>query len=335
MRAESVQNAIEDVPKETADPQPRPHGTTAVDFRVLLEGSLDMIWLAQVNPSSHRFVYASPSSSDVLGFSPDEILRLTPEDIYTSESLDIIAGDVRKISSGEGTSTVLVEAIRKDGRSVWLENKVRVMERGEDGEMTVAIYLRDVTERKLLQDKLARLAFVDGLTGIDNRRAFDRAIVTEWKRAVRTGWPLSLILLDVDHFKRFNDQYGHQLGDDCLRSISQAVRSEVHRPGDVVARYGGEEIAVLLPQTDCDGAGTLANHLCRSVAELHIPHSQNENRGVVTISGGVSTAEARTAAGFEMPARLLFAADNGLYVAKRQGRNKVVAFPLASAGPPA
>jgi diguanylate cyclase (GGDEF)-like protein/PAS domain S-box-containing protein len=261
-----------------------------VDYRLLLEGSLDMVWLASVSEHAHTFLYCSPSSLQVLGYSPERLSTMTPEDIFTPEAQQLIAQDVQRIRLGQPTSMVMVEAVRSDGRHIWLENKVRVLDRGEDDVMHVAVYLRDVTDRKLLQDQLAQMAYLDGLTGIQNRRAFDLALDKEWKRAARNGSPLSLILLDVDHFKIYNDTYGHLTGDDCLRAIAGAACICVRRPDDVVARFGGEELAVLLPGTPADGAEEVAQRLCAGVMDLAIPHSGNGGRGIVTMSGGVSTA---------------------------------------------
>lgn len=296
---------------------------------MLLEGSLDMIWLAKVKDGAHRYAYHSPSTEQVLGWSAEEIDHLPMEAVYSQESIQIIAGDVKKLLSGQVTTTVLIEAIRKDGFHIWLENKVRLVDRAPDGELTVAIYMRDVTERKRLQDLNAKLAFLDGLTGIDNRRAFDQAIDQEWKRTLRSGFPLSLVLFDVDHFKSFNDIYGHQAGDDCLKVIAQAIRGQVSRPGDVVARYGGEEFAVLLPATEAEGAAILANSLCRLIADLQIPHCENCARGYVTMSGGVSTAPAPIGGKIKMPEGILLAADAALYRAKKQGRNRISTSLLA------
>ena len=304
-------------------PVPDSHPAPEVDFRMLLEGSLDMIWQAKVKDGVHRYVYCSPSTAQILGWTVEEIVHLPLEAIFTPESMAVIAEDVERISSGQPTSMVLVEAVRKDGHHIWLENKVRLLDRAPDGELSVVIYMRDVTERKRLEEQLAKLALLDGLTGIENRRAFDQAIDREWKRTLRTGLPLSLLLFDVDHFKPFNDTYGHQVGDDCLRAIACALRSAVNRPGDVVARYGGEEFVVLLPATDIEGAEILANRLCYRVADLRIPHSTNDARGVVTISGGVSTALARSGGTIKMPEGLLLAADAALYKAKHAGRNRI------------
>ena len=294
-----------------------------VDFRMLLEGSLDMIWLARVKDGVHRNVYCSPSSLQILGWTVEELHHLDLEAVFTPQSISVIKEDVEKISSGQRTSMVLVEAVRKDGQHIWLENKVRVLDRTPAGELSVVIYMRDVTERKRLEDQLANFALIDGLTGIDNRGSFDLAIDREWKRTLRTGLPLSLLLFDVDHFKLFNDTYGHQVGDDCLRTIAHAIRANVNRPSDVVARYGGEEFAVLLPDTDAEGAEIVANTLCHHVADLHIPHSDNNGRGFVTISGGVATALARFGGTIKMPEGLLLAADAAMYRAKHEGRNRI------------
>jgi diguanylate cyclase (GGDEF)-like protein/PAS domain S-box-containing protein len=302
-----------------------------VDFRMLLEGCLDMVWLACVSEHSHRFLYCSPSSAAVLGYTPEELLGIGLEKIFTAESRQVIDEDVQRIRAGEPNSTVMVEAVRKDGGRIWLENKVRVLERHIDGSMHVVVYLRDVTERKLLQDRLAQMAFVDGLTGIQNRRSFDLSLEKEWKRAARSGQPLSVILLDVDHFKIYNDTYGHLTGDDCLRSIAAAVQICVRRPDDVVARFGGEELAVLLPGTTPDGAEEVAHRLCAGVVDLGIPHAGNDGRGIVTMSGGVSTAVVSSNGRVCMPHGLLKAADAALYKAKNLGRNQVTSSVLLKA----
>ncbi len=282
-----------------------------------------MICQVQVINDKHRFVYASPATEDVIGWSVEEILNMSPDQIYTSESMAIIADDVESLLGGSPASTVVVEAIRKDGTHIWLENKVRVLD-AHEGAISVIICTRDVTERKRLEDQLAELALIDGLTGISNRRAFDQAIEREWKRTLRTGTPLSLLLIDVDNFKLFNDAYGHQVGDDCLRAIAGALRRTVRRPGDMVARYGGEEFTVLLPSADLPGATFVAEQLCKAIADLKIPHNGNLGAGcVVTISCGASTALARVGGTIRMPEALLQAADTALYKAKSTGKNCV------------
>ena len=164
------------------------------------------------------------------------------------------------------------------------------------------------------------MAMKDGLTGIANRRAFDEALGTEWKRTVRANSQMSLLLADIDCFKNFNDSHGHQVGDDCLRSVAAALLSTALRPGDVVARYGGEELAIVLPGADSGAAAIVAERARAAVEALQIPHGTDVG-GVVTVSIGVATALARDGGTAEMPQALLSSADRALYLAKAAGRN--------------
>ncbi|GEO87016.1 hypothetical protein GCM10007920_13940 [Ciceribacter naphthalenivorans] len=173
------------------------------------------------------------------------------------------------------------------------------------------------------------MVFQDKLTGIANRRKFDEVLENEWQRCLRNHGHMSLILLDIDHFKGVNDRYGHQVGDDCLRSIAQTTQSLMTRPADLVARYGGEEIAVVLPDTDQEGALKIAERLRRSIEALKIPNQDNhEGNGIVTISAGVATAFSRVGGRIVMPEGLLMAVDRALYEAKHEGRNRVASSML-------
>ena len=183
---------------------------------------------------------------------------------------------------------------------------------------------------KLQSDLMRKLVFLDGLTGVFNRRYFDKQLAMETARSVRNQSPLSLIMLDVDFFKLYNDRYGHQMGDDCLRQIAPMLKAGLRRPADLVARFGGEEFACILPETDFHDAMTLANELERSVRKLNIPHEDSKNAGVVTISLGVSTLSLSMEGD---PAALLAAADAQLYRAKNLGRARVCGeLPLAVKG---
>ena len=141
-------------------------------------------------------------------------------------------------------------------------------------------------------DRLRMLSMVDGLTGVANRRAFDLSLAEEWRRAIRTGHSLSLLMLDVDYFKRFNDTYGHQAGDDCLRVVAATIAENVKRPGEVTARYGGEEFAVLLPNCSLEQALALAEIVRSSIEALAIPHSASDACSLVSVSSGVSHVSA-------------------------------------------
>jgi diguanylate cyclase (GGDEF)-like protein len=175
----------------------------------------------------------------------------------------------------------------------------------------------------LLEDRLSALAMTDGLTGVANRRAFDEALEREWKRTLREGTQMSLLLLDIDYFKRFNDWYGHQVGDDCLRAVAQAAVGVV-RQTDIVARYGGEEIAIILPKVDTRGAEETAEKVRATIEALRLPHADNpEGRDWLTVSIGAATALARYGGTMRMPESLLLAADHAMYKAKHAGRNCV------------
>ena len=173
---------------------------------------------------------------------------------------------------------------------------------------------------KLQSDMLRRLVFIDGLTGVHNRRYFDERLPIELRRCERNARPLSLLLADVDHFKRYNDSYGHQAGDECLRRVGAALSSGLKRPGDIAARYGGEEFVCILPETDLAGALVVAGLLERGVRGLRIAHRDSDVDNAVTISVGV--------AGWAPPApadavSVLAVADAQLYSAKRSGRGRV------------
>ncbi len=167
---------------------------------------------------------------------------------------------------------------------------------------------------------LKRLVFIDALTHAFNRRYFDERLAEEWGRAQRTGRPLGLILIDVDYFKQFNDVNGHQRGDDALRQVAQALKGTILRPGDVVCRYGGEEFACLLPDTDLDGALQVAQRMKLAVRELAIGHPASAVDQVLTISAGVAV---RTPTSRGDAAALLALADAQLYRAKAEGRARV------------
>jgi diguanylate cyclase (GGDEF)-like protein len=184
---------------------------------------------------------------------------------------------------------------------------------------------RDLVEiRRQLEDKnrlLERLSALDTLTGIANRRRFDDVLRQEWKRAARDGASLSLLFCDIDHFKLFNDTYGHQAGDDCLVRVAQAVEDTLNRPADLAARYGGEEFVGLLVDTDTEGARLLAERVRARVEALDIEHSSSDVAPVLTVSLGSASTVPR---GGMRPEDLVDLADRALYAAKQNGRNRVV-----------
>ncbi len=193
----------------------------------------------------------------------------------------------------------------------------------DDGNLIAVVEtLRDMTEHKRAEMALKTLAAKDALTGLANRRSFDQAIEIEWARAERSGRPLALLFADVDHFKRFNDSHGHQRGDECLRDVATVIGKTALRPTDLATRYGGEEFAIIMPETDMAAAGTVAERLRHAVAEMRIPLDQPAGDAWVTLSVGVATyIPGRDVVG---PDWLLGQADQALYAAKHLGRNRVV-----------
>lgn len=167
--------------------------------------------------------------------------------------------------------------------------------------------------------ELQRLSSLDGLTGLSNRRHFDEELDKEWRRAQRADIPLSLILIDIDHFKLYNDTYGHLAGDECLQGVARALQSTIVRPGDVVARYGGEEFVVILPETNSDGACVVAENLRKNIVALQRSHSASTTAEHVSISLGIAQADF---ASMETPDELIILADKALYDAKESGRNQ-------------
>ena len=203
---------------------------------------------------------------------------------------------------------------------VVLNAKIRALQRLESMRTKQLEMSRDLASANRELEKLSRQ---DGLTGIANRRYFDSYLVTEVRRGARERQPLSLILSDVDHFKAFNDCYGHQAGDDCLRRVAAALSSAGRRPADLAARYGGEEFAMVLPGTVVDGAVDVAQAVSRVIEGLAIPHERSAVDRRVTLSQGIVSLTPEKETSSE---DLIQRADQALYLAKQQGRNRYVVF---------
>lgn len=203
---------------------------------------------------------------------------------------------------------------------------------------------------KRMADELRRISTIDALTGVANRRRFDDALDREWLRARRSGEPLSLLMVDVDHFKLYNDRYGHPAGDACLRAIAQALHQTSQRPGDVVARVGGEEFALLLPQTPRGGAEHLSQLVLDAVERLALPHAASPLASHVTVSVGIgcydedspfwidvspaSRLSGGMPGGAGSAADMMRAADQALYAAKRAGRGRAHVLDISDADTP-
>ncbi len=203
--------------------------------------------------------------------------------------------------------------------TAWAAHRLRVGRLAANERRLAALVAERTGELEEANRQLARFSDLDAVTGIFNRRHFNTSLDTEWRRMSRAHLPLSLLMIDIDHFKAFNDSQGHQRGDECLRAVAQALLPSLHRPGDSCARYGGEEFSVILPGTDLAGAEVVAEAMRQAVVSLGIPHASSAS-GVVTVSVGVAEVVPDAHLSLE---ELLSAADRALYEAKRSGRNCV------------
>jgi|JI7StandDraft_1071085.scaffolds.fasta_scaffold00217_11 diguanylate cyclase (GGDEF)-like protein/PAS domain S-box-containing protein len=205
-------------------------------------------------------------------------------------------------------------------KSPWQESEISLASAVAD-QLAIAIHQSELyQDLQEANEELSRLASLDGLTQIPNRRRFDEYLNLEWRRLRREKKFLSLIFLDVDYFKRYNDTYGHLAGDDCLKQIAQVLTTVIHRPADLIARYGGEEFAIILPHTNIDGALHIAGTVLRRIQNLKIPHSQSLIKPYVTVSIGVASIIPTLEL---LPQDLIHAADQSLYLAKKSGRDRI------------
>ncbi len=203
---------------------------------------------------------------------------------------------------------------------VWQDWEINLLEKFAT-QVSVAIQQAKLYEElKRVNQELEELAMTDGLTRIANHRFFDQKLKTEWHRLRREVAPFSLILCDIDYFKRYNDTYGHLAGDSCLQRVAKALRDSVKRPSDLVARYGGEEFAIILPNTDLEGATHIAEIICTQIRSLKIPHRDSLIKPYVTLSVGVASTIPMPSL---TPETLIMTADYALYQAKTNGRDRI------------
>jgi len=293
-------------------------------YRVLAENAGDVV--IRLNLEGVR-QYVSPAIQRVLGWTPEELQGIEPHDLMDSAGGAQLHRAINDMRCGLDSASVITRARHKDGHHVWIEATLRLARDPESGAPAeIVAVLRDISRRKAAEEalqaaneKLHALSVTDALTGLSNRRSFDNALDRECRRAERAGQSISVVMIDIDKFKNYNDTYGHQEGDKCLKQVAQALLRAFRRPGDLAARYGGEEFAVILPETDELGAMYVADKLRSIVHALALEHRGTE-LGRVTISLGVACAEAGTSID---QAALVRQADLALYQAKKTGRNKV------------
>mgnify|MGYP002393284444 CR=1 FL=1 len=300
-------------------------------FRLLAENGSDVVSL---HDPSGRICYISPSCERILGFTAHEVTRMGPFALVHPDDRERLRRHFEDLLRGEPVTAIACRMLHKTGRHLWLEMMWRSMTDDDGRVARLQASSRDITERKeyerQLEDarrrlqanqeslveanqRLAALASQDGLTGLKNRRAFEERMTEELARIRRSGQPVSLLLLDIDHFKAVNDSFGHPRGDEVLRTVARLF-SRAIRDSDVAVRFGGEEFAVILPNTGVGGAQDMGERL-----RLLIASAPWEDRPI-TVSVGAATAESTSEVTL---GELIEQADRALYRSKQAGRNRV------------
>jgi two-component system cell cycle response regulator len=259
-----------------------------------------------------RIQYANPACERNLGHAPEELVGRKLADLLArSEGSAGSAMD----ALGDGTREVRIR--HRDGGLRAMDLTMTPMH-AADG--LFVVLLHDITRHKQSEDALQRAALLDQVTGIANRRHFDTFLEKEWQRAIRSAQPLSLVALDVDHFKQYNDTFGHAAGDACLQKVAQALQAHAMRPTDLAARYGGEEFVLLFAETPAPDAARMAETIRAAVEEMKIANPRSSASHWLTVSIGVATIVPTHLDGIE---NLFVCADRAMYVAKAGGRNRV------------
>ncbi|RKR38169.1 sensor domain-containing diguanylate cyclase [Paraburkholderia sp. BL17N1] len=299
----------------------------AAVYRTLLESTKAIPW--KIDWATMEFAYVGPQIEALLGWAPsswktvqDWAARMHPED--REKVVEFCVAQSQAGTDHEAD----YRALTSRGEYVWLRDVVHVVRDARGNVESLVGFMFDISERKKTEEKLAALqrelealSFKDSLTGVGNRRAFDASLQREWSAALRHAAPLSLVMVDIDFFKSYNDYYGHVQGDECLRRIA-SVLSDAVRPGDFVGRFGGEEFVLILPNTGADAARQVAERCRDRIATEQIPHERSPFRQTITASFGVGTTIPAAAAD---PVAFVNLVDTQLYHAKDNGRDCIAA----------
>jgi len=291
-------------------------------YKTLLESTKAIPW--RIDWKTMTFSYIGPQIESLLGWKQDSwtsvndwVERMHPDD--RDYVVDFCVSQSRAGVDHEADYRALTE----NGDYVWIRDVVHVVRK--DGEVEALVgFMFDISERKKTEEHLIRLqkqleeySFQDGLTGIANRRMFDTVLEREWSNAQRTGLPLSLLIMDIDYFKQYNDHYGHIQGDECLRRVAQTLSLAANRPRDFIARIGGEEFVWLLPESDAESARLVARKCLHLIRQQQIPHEFSTVSALVTLSLGVGTTVVHLG---DSAVNFVEQVDKLLYRAKHNGR---------------
>jgi len=301
-------------------------------YKTLLESTNAIPW--KIDWNSLKFSYIGPQIESLLGWTPsswvsveDWAARMHPDDREWVFNFCVAQSQAGVDHEAD------YRALNKDGSYVWIRDVVHVV-RNEDGTVDSLIgFMFDISERKKTEEKLATLqkeleilSFKDGLTGVANRRMFDSVMELEWANARRNNQPLSLIMIDIDYFKQYNDCYGHIQGDDCLKRVGKVLSAAATRSRDFIARYGGEEFVLILPETDAESANKVAERCRNLIFKEQISHENSLVSQLLTVSLGVGTI---IPAHKDEPITFIKAVDKLLYQAKQKGRNRIASSYMA------
>ncbi|WP_020656126.1 sensor domain-containing diguanylate cyclase [Massilia niastensis] len=295
-------------------------------YRTLLESTRAIPW--RIDWATMRFTYIGPQIEELLGWSPSSWLsvhdwadRIHEED--RQKTVDFCVSQSQQGVDHEAD----YRALTRDGDQVWIRDVVHVVRRQDGSVDSLVGFMFDITARKQAEDKILQLqreleilSYRDSLTGVANRRMFDTLYPVEWAKARAIGEPLSLVVIDIDYFKQYNDHYGHVQGDDCLRRVAQALDAGASRSRDLCARLGGEEFVLLLPGTDGEAARNVAERCRKLLGHEEIPHARSGVGRQVTVSMGVGTI---VPGAQDDPQVFLDRIDRRLYQAKSAGRDRI------------
>lgn len=284
----------------------------------------------KIDWATATFGYIGPQIEEPLGWEPsgwktveDWAMRMHPDERAWAVDFSVAQSRAR------GDHEADYRALTRDGRYVWIRDVVHVVRDGQGEVEALVGFLFDISGRKKtgqklleLQRELEGLSFKDGLTGVGNRRQFENALEREWQQARESRHPLPVAMIDIDHFKRYNDRYGHVAGENCLRRVGRLLDTATGRPRDFLGRFGGEEFVLVLPDTDADSALRVAESCGDAIAAEAIAHSASPVAGVPTVSMGVGP---RIPDDNEPPLSFIAEVDRSLYLAKQRGRNRIVA----------
>ena len=299
-------------------------------YKTILMASPDDITIADL---SGRIIMVSEAAHKIFGYDPEEGPGMSVMDFIVPEDHERAHANIVRMFHENYPGPNEYRAIRKDRSCLDIEVNNALIRDRQGNPVRMVLIVRDITSRKKAEQQIQELvhqleierdlaqqnSLTDSLTGLYNRRFFDNVLRTEFSRHKRSGSQLSLIMLDVDRFKTYNDHYGHLKGDECLRKIAHTLKAAVERSPDIVARYGGEEFVVILPDTNSRGAAVLAGRIGESVLRLALPHAKSDISEFITISLGIATAADHVLT--DGP-QLVALADQALYHAKKNGRNR-------------